>query len=435
VEGAVTVEHTLREENARLSMLADITNAVTSTLDSREALRRLARLVVPRLGDWCAVDLYLPPQHVERVAVVHRDHEQTPPGRYERVLPPLVDDSDASLAWVLRGAPAVLLRDVQAAADTTTALGREQHALFTELGADTAIVAPLRGRRGNVLGAVTVVRLPGATPLTAHDLPAVEEVARRAALAVENARLYDAQRDIAENMQRSLLPTLPVIDHLKFAARYLPARRSAEVGGDWYDVFLLPRGDTALIIGDVMGHDIDAAVRMGQLRNMLRALACDRDETPASVLQRLDRLVTHLQVAQAATATYAIIDGPVGGPWRLRWSNAGHPPPLLVTAEGAAQFLSGDPDLLLGASPDVPRRDEEHALPPRSTLLFYTDGLIEGRSASVDAGMDWLARQVSARASDAVDAIVDCVVSEVPMPFDDVAVLAVRIPAAGEGAK
>ena len=416
-------------------MLAEITNAVTSTLDSREALRRLARLVVPRLGDWCVVVLYMPPHHIERVAVVHRDAERAPAGRYDRVLPPLDDDCDAPLAWVLRGSPAMLVTDVAGAGDRATPLGREQFALFNDLGAESAIVAPLRGRRGNVLGALTVVRTGRDRALGEDDVAVVENVARRAALAVENGRLYAAQRDIAENMQRSLLPTLPVIDHLTFAARYKPARRSAEVGGDWYDAFLLPRGDTALIIGDVMGHDVEAAVRMAQLRNMLRALACDNDEPPSAVLQRLDRLVAHLQVCQAATLTYAIIDGPLGGPWKLQWSNAGHPPPLLVDRHGHPEFLDDDPDPLLGVSAGVVRTDRSHELPPCSTLVFYTDGLIEGRAASVDEGLDALAKRVAARGGAPVDDIVDDLIDSVGRPDDDVAVLAVRIPEDGEGAK
>lgn len=370
----------LRAEIGRLAMLAEITNAVASTLDAEEALRRLARLVVPRLGDWCVVDLYTPPDRVERVAVAHRDPGRAPAGKYEQVLPPLDEAATAPLARVLRGVPALLLATVPHPRTAASPLDHAQLSLLAELDADTAIVAPLRGRAGQILGAVTVVRTDPHAALASHDVELVEDVARRAALAVENGRLYAAQRDVAETLQRAMLPTLPSsIGHLGCAARYCPARRSAEVGGDWYDVFLLPKGDTALIIGDVAGHDVEAAVRMGQVRNMLRALAYDRQEPPGEVLRRLDQLATDLRVADTATAIYAIVEGRGGGPWQLRWSNAGHPPPLLIHPDGHTEFFDTEPDLLLGIAPARPRVTHLRPLPPRSTLLLYTDGLVEDR--------------------------------------------------------
>jgi serine phosphatase RsbU (regulator of sigma subunit) len=140
-------------------------------------------------------------------------------------------------------------------------------------------------------------------------------------------------------------------------------------------------------------------------------------------------------VVQAATLTYAIIDGPLGGPWQLQWSNAGHPPPLLVSRDGKAEFLEHDADPLLGVAPQVERTDHTHPLPPCSTLIFYTDGLVEARASTVDDGLAALAAGVAPRAGDPVDVIVDDLVKSAGSPDDDVAVLAVRIPAAGEGAR
>jgi hypothetical protein len=144
-------------------------------------------------------------------------------------------------------------------------------------------MAPLRARR-QVLGAVTLGRSTGRAPLTSSDLAMVEDLAHRVALGVDNARLYQETQHVAERLQRSLLPALPETGPLRLAARYAPAAATIEVGGDWYDSFPLPSGHTTLIIGDVTGHDLRAAITMSQLRG----IACDRQEPPGGILRRLD---------------------------------------------------------------------------------------------------------------------------------------------------
>lgn len=163
---------------------------------------------------------------------------------------------------------------MMASMEDGSALPAAQVALFSELGARSAVIAPLRARR-QLLGALTLARSEDAFALTENDLALVEDLAHRTALAVDNSRLYTSVQSTAEHLQRSLLPALPDAGPLDIAARYVPARAAVEVGGDWYDCFPLPDGATALIIGDVTGHDLSAAVTMGQLRNMVRALVCD----------------------------------------------------------------------------------------------------------------------------------------------------------------
>lgn len=419
----------LREVITRLALFAEITNAVTSTLDSIEALQRLARLVVPVLGDWCVVDMFTSPDRVERVAVAHRDPDRLLSAKYEGPLPPLTDDASGPLAWVLRGSPPRLLSPIPPPDDAEGSLTAEQYDLFAELEADSAIVAPLRARSGHVVGAITIVRTDPDRPLTADHIDVVDNVARRAAIAVENAQLYTAQRQVAETLQRSMLPTPPLLDELRFAAEYCPAGQATEVGGDWYDVFVLPNGKVAMIIGDVAGHDLDAAIRMGRLQSMLRGLACDRLEPPGAVLARLDQLASHLKVIETATVIYAVLEEEPEGGWGLFWSNAGHPPPLLVHPDGQTEFLDEEPDPLLGAVPSATRHSHHRRLPAESTVVFYTDGIIETRERSLLSGMTALAAVAGAQAGQPVDVLTDTLRQQLTDGSqDDVALLSARLP-------
>ena len=203
-----------------------------------------------------------------------------------------------------------------------------------------------------------------------------------------------ATRQLSEALQRSLLTALPQPDHLEIVARYLPAAQEAQVGGDWYDAFLVGTGDTSLVVGDVAGHDQDAAVAMAQVRNVLRGVAHATAEPPAAVLSALDRAMADLAVGVLATAVLAQVEQAEDDAQRglrvLRWSNAGHPPPLLIHSGGAAELLSRPADLLLGLAPDAERRNHTQVLDPGATVLLYTDGLVERRAASFDDGLEWL---------------------------------------------
>ena len=165
----------------------------------------------------------------------------------------------------------------------------------------------------------------------------------RVALALDNSRLYEQQRRLAEELQRSMLTEPPQPDHAEIVVRYLPAVQAAEVGGDWYDAFLSPDGATTLVVGDVTGHDRIAAAVMGQLRNMLRGIVHALDAPPACTLTTLDRALRDLGMTTLVTALLARVEQraeeAAAGVRTLRWSNAGHLPPLLLRADGAAQLL------------------------------------------------------------------------------------------------
>jgi phosphoserine phosphatase RsbU/P len=246
---------------------------------------------------------------------------------------------------------------------------------------------------------------------------------------------------VAEVLQRHLLGPAPHVDHLETAVRYLPAARHAEVGGDWYDAFGLPDGTTMLVIGDVAGHDAPAAAVMAQTRGMLRAVAQSFVGSPATVLATLDRAFTNLGMHTLVTVAVATVDlRPVAarasGPVPLRWSNAGHPPPVLICADGTIKLLERTPDRLLGVTPDAERADHEISFGPGDTLLLYTDGLVERRTVPLDEGTAWLVRELSAIGRAPLDRLCDDLVTQMGSELDDdVAFLAVRLPCTSATAK
>ncbi|MGX1546959.1 PP2C family protein-serine/threonine phosphatase [Streptomyces adustus] len=277
--------------------------------------------------------------------------------------------------------------------------------------------------------ALTLARSGDAFALTENDPALVEDLAHRTALAVDNSRLYASVQSTAEHLQRSLLPALLDVAPLGIAARYVPARAAVEVGGDWYDCFPLPDGAMALIIGDVTGHDLAAAVTMGQLRNMLRALVCDRIEPPGDILRRLDVPSHTLYGGQTATCIYARLEPGPHRSWRLKLANASHPPPLLVSHDGDTRYLTTGHSVLLGIEPDMPRPSGTHTLAPDSTLLLYTDGLIERPGEVLDRGLARLRQHAAALAREPLAVFCDELLARLADGCDDdIALLAVRLP-------
>jgi PAS domain S-box-containing protein len=410
----------------RLTLLAELAAQLNNTLDLDEGLQRVGRLLTRQLADWCVVDLFTADARVDRVCVVHRDPRALRPGAYEGTLSEVSDRSRGPLARVLRGAGPLLLTDAPQPGQTASALDRAYVDLFRELGAGSAVVAPLRARR-KIFGALTLARASGGPPFTEEDLTLVDDLVHGLALGVDNTRLYQDTRSIAERLQRSLLPVLPEVEGLRLAARYAASSTTAQVGGDWYDSFVLPGGDTALVIGDVTGHDLDAAIAMSQLRSMLRGIAVDREEPPAEVLRRLDLANHSLHQEATSTCVYGLIKGPPEGPWELTHSSAGHPPPLLTTRDGRTRYLEGGAGLLLGMDPYAVRGTARDALPAHSTLLLYTDGLVERRDEPLDEALDRLRRHAADLAREPLDTFCDeLLIGLGADSADDIAVLAVR---------
>jgi PAS domain S-box-containing protein len=249
-----------------------------------------------------------------------------------------------------------------------------------------------------------------------HERKQMEEALRR---------VYEREHRVAETLQRSLLPEkLPQIEGVALAARYLPAGAGAAVGGDWYDAAELPDGRVALVVGDVVGHGLRAAAVMGQLRNAFRAYTII-DATPAELIARLNRLVMTAGEGVMATVLYLALDRDTG---EVCYTSAGHPPPLVIGPEGA-YFLEGGRSVPVGAAELVTFREERTTIASGSTLLLYTDGLIERRDTPIDDRFAHLAEAAAGGADQDLEDLCDAVLGAVlegREPDDDVALLAVR---------
>jgi PAS domain S-box-containing protein len=270
------------------------------------------------------------------------------------------------------------------------------YAELEALKIDSVIGLPLLAE-GEVTG-VLIVCAAAPRHFSSDDVSLLRLAADRVALAVDHARVYEREHRIAETLQRSLLPEhLPQLPGLSVAARYLPAAAEAEVGGDWYDVLPTPSGGVGLVMGDVAGKGLAAASMVGRLRSALRAYALE-GHAPARVVEQLNRLIwTEEEVSQMATLIYVVVD-PVAE--ELRWVNAGHPPPLLLSDGDAPQFLKGGSSVPLGVLPFPEFEEASTRIEQGATVVLYTDGLVERPGEHLDAGLARLADIVHAPAGD-----------------------------------
>lgn len=273
----------------------------------------------------------------------------------------------------------------------------------------------------------------------------LSSLARTTSQAMERAALIQQRREVASTLQDALLSRLPLVPGLELAARYRPASEADMVGGDWYDALAFP-GATTLVIGDVAGHDVAAAAEMGHLRSILRGFAVDRADSPAQLLSRLDRASLALGSGTVATALVARLgalrsvppdgtgpdgtgrDGSAEDGAVLTWSSAGHYAPVVVHADGRTSQLSGRSDLLLGIDGGVARTDWVDRVPRGSTLLLFTDGLVELRGDRVGDRVDLLRTAAGRVAGEPLDVLLDSVLAAMAhrRDQDDVAVLAAR---------
>ena len=285
------------------------------------------------------------------------------------------------------------------------------------------LAVPLTGRTGRTLGLIQVAdKVEG--DFSESDEVVLVQLAQLAAVAIENAERYEHEHRIAETLQRSLLPdALPSVPGLALAACYQPGSVGTQVGGDWYDVFVLDDGRVALVVGDVVGRGTRAAAVMGQLRTAIRAYAVHGLD-PAGVMTSLDRVLQGVSGSAMATAVYVVIDTAAK---TLELVTAGHPPPLLVPAAGPPRYLDIDPHVPLGVLAAPEYRSTTVALESGSLLLFFTDGLVESADLPLQAGLELLMEMVSARVPElnGLDGLCEEVIAKlVPEPADDdVAVL------------
>src|SRR5687768_1433247 len=411
---------------SRLALMAEATSALIATLDMTELLDRLAGLCVPRLADWVFLTLVDQYGQVAGTAARHRDGQEEDLAviaAHARHLPP----RSPSRRSITHARP-VLLEDITPTVLRDVIGNPEVEAAFQRLGGTAILTVPMVARR-RTLGALALVKTDDRT-FTQDEIDLAEDLAARAALAMDNVRLYQQEHTVADTLQRSLLPELPAIPGIDSAAHYVSASTAADVGGDFFDLLHLPDGSVGIAIGDVVGHDVAAAAAMGHLRGVLRAVVWEaEDGDPGSVLARVDRLVQGLRVASLATMVYARAERPsrAGAPWRVHVANAGHPPLLLRHASGAVQLVDGVTGLLVGVDATAHRQTLSLDVPSGSTLIGYTDGLIERPGLDMDHGIHELCERISATPAGAGPReLCDAAVSGALDHRDDVALLAVR---------
>ena len=451
VQADVTVRVTADDERDRavaaeraahdhLALLAEASVQLAGTLQVGEALDRLAGLLVPLAADW--VFLAGADDHAGLGGAVlrHRGAHQDLLASWAALVQ-VQTSADEPIRRLLDGGPAWLAVDNSDSPGADWGSHPAVLALREQLAGGSALFVPLPGHRQTV-GAMVLGRGPGRLPHTEADLTLAIDLGRRAGLSLDNARLYQAEHLIAETLQRSLLPALPSIAGVSAAARYRASADTAHIGGDFYDLLDLPDGAVGVAIGDVVGHDLLAAAAMGHLRGLLRACAWDveqHDGRPSAVLDRVDRLLQGLHATSMATLAYARLEPPGHGGtkgledvdaatdrWRLQYSSAGHPPLLLRHPDGHVEVLDQADGLLLGVQSST-RATAELTVARGSTLLAYTDGVVERRAEHLDTGIRWLADLLRDSAASAVEDLCDQTLTQLGDSEDDVALLAVHL--------
>ncbi len=412
----------LAEEKAtQLAFLAEASAELASSLDYTATLAQVAKLAVRTLADWCAVDIVqegvlttLAVEHVDpaKVSWAWQLQERYPPD----------PDAVTGASNVVRTGVSELYPLITDDMLVAGARDEEHLRLSRELNLHSAVVVPLSAR-GRTLGAITLVRAETGRPYTAADLLVAEDLGRRAGVAIDNAQLHSQTRNVALHLQRAVLPaTLTGFPGWQIATHY-SASGHADVGGDFYGATELPDGSLAVFIGDVMGHGVAAAAAMSQMRAAIRAYLCI-DPDPAAVITKLDAMFEQLKLDQLVSLAYALIDPAAG---ELRLANAGHCPPLLIHPGGSTRFTETRPTRILGAGGDQ-RTTATWVFELGSTLMLYTDGLIERRNESLDIGLDRLARYGTALAHSQLQPALDHLAEQVrdDAVADDVTAIAVR---------
>ncbi|MGW4078283.1 SpoIIE family protein phosphatase [Streptomyces asiaticus] len=442
-------------ERERLALLGRAANQIGTTLDVMTTAQELADMAVPALADYVTVDLAdavpLGGEPLKRMSeapagipVFRRAGQSSIHGGMPEAAFQVGD-----VVYVPPGSPflTALYGDESyfepaMRTDPGTWLDRDpqRRQLIHDTGMHSVMMIPLRAR-GTILGIAVFTRTDNAVPFTQDDLLLAEELCVQAALSLDNARRYARERAAALALQRSLLPQeLSGGAAVDLAGRYLPSDRHEGVGGDWMDAIELPGDRIALVIGDVIGHGIDAAAAMGRMRTAVHTLAA-LDQHPAELLDHLDKVTARLaetgtwspeySSVTGGTCLYAVYD-PATGVCTL--ARAGHPPPILVAPDGHARIADTPVGPPLGIGTGT-YESVDLELPEGSLLAFFTDGLVETRQGDIDAGLDRLLaalRRPSASLEDLCARVIARMTTDTP-PEDDIALLVARTHADGGG--
>ena len=419
--GRITAQEDAGRQAAKLAFLAEAATELASSLDYQVTLGNVARMAVPTFADWCAIDV-VDDGRLRRLAVAHVDPDKVQLAhRLAERYPP--DPEGPYGAWqVMRTGRSELIAEITDEMLTAAAVDEEHAAIARALQLRSAVTVPLVAR-DRVLGVITWVTAESERHFTLDDLVLAEQLAKRAAVSLDNAELHSQTLAAAVQLQRAVLPDeVAASSGWELGHHYSPAGRT-EVGGDFYDVVELDDGRLVMFIGDVMGRGVEAAAAMAQVRAAVRAYAA-LDPRPALVLSRLDGMFEHYGSEQLVTLLYLLADPRAD---TLTVANAGHPPPVLLRTDGSAlQLASADgPPLGVGA----PVRTEEHVgFAAGDAVVAFTDGLIERRGEDITDGQERLADAALALAGQPLGELVPSLVERAcdPSRDDDVAVLAAR---------
>jgi GAF domain-containing protein len=411
----------------QLAMLAELTETLVGTLDIDETVNRLSSALTPRLADWCLVTLMDQAGNVRRVAAAHHDPDSAGDvARYADLMISSLGAKSAVLA-VQRTSQAIRRDGETPEKMLARTTNPEMAEIAARLGYAAFLIVPITAPVSQrTLGSITLVNGLQRPSFSDADERTAMDIGRRAGLAVDNSRLYRQQRHVAEVLQQSMLTDLPDIADVELHARYLPAQDGAAVGGDWYDAFTQPDGSVMLAVGDVSGHDIEAAATMGQLRNLVRGDAYARDDEPGPLLTHLDRAVHGLRVPTAATAVLARLSREPGH-YSVSFSNAGHPPPILLRPDGEVDVWWEPAEPLLGLLPSGNRATHRRSVSSGSTLVLYTDGLVEDPAELIDEGIARIVKVLRGNADLPGEELCSRLIGAATRRADDIALLLIRV--------
>jgi serine phosphatase RsbU (regulator of sigma subunit) len=437
-----------RTEEAQ-RFLAELGATLASSLDYRTTLASVARLAVPHLADWCAIDVLEEDGSLNRLAVAHQDPKKVELVQELQERYPPDPDGPRGVAQALRTGRSELVSEIPESLVEEAARDTEHREILRGLGLKSYMIVPLVAR-GRTLGAITLVSAESGRRYGQAELQLAEDLARRAALAVDNARLYRGRIQVARTLQDGLLPArLPEVPGVEVGLRYLSAGE-ADVGGDFYDLFDArmadqdgssepPSSSWGVVIGDVSGKGAEAAAVLALARYTIRAMAT-RESHPSAVLTGLNEAMLRQRCEHEdyrfCTVAYAKLktnEGNTVGGAKVTLCRGGHSPPFLLKADGSIHKI-GQPGRAIGVFDDANLTEQEARLARGDALVLYTDGVIEARSPDglffgEERLMALLRSSVALDASTIAGRIEGAVLNfQAQTPRDDVAVLVLRVP-------
>lgn len=406
----------------RLSFQSRVSTLLSRSLKWQTTLERLTKLFTLSICDTAEFYLLGDDEELRLLAVASASVEVAEiVTTLRRRQPPLFHD-EAGIGLVARtGRSKILFEDLVQTLQEHARDARQEE-LYQRWAPCSSVVVPFF-IEGHVAGVLSVVRDRSGMIMGFDDLSLVEDVSRRVASYLSNARLYEREHSIASALQRSLLPKrLPEFDHLRIASRYLAGSVGIEIGGDWYDVLDVTPNRIAITIGDVVGHGVVSAAMMGQLRNLLRAYAFE-EVSPARTLERVNELLLRTGDERYATVAFLVYDA---AEEKITYSNAGHPAPIIIDPSGLSSILENPPGLPIGVWPGATYEEWTIPFPPGSMLVLYTDGLVETRERDMYSGIQQLGARLMYAETEPENLADQLLAEFAPDRSDDTALLILR---------